>query len=68
MNTRAQGAQDAARRRAERQRSQEPPSGDDAEALRAYVAEQADALDALRHELEERMQSVAGAQVLAPRS
>ncbi len=62
-DTRAHGVQDAARRRAERQRSHEAPCGDDAEALRAYMAEQADALSLLRQELEERMQSVAGAQV-----
>ena len=55
--------QDAARRRAERPRAQAAPGGEDAEALRAYVAEQMDAMSGLQQELEERMHSVAGAQV-----
>ena len=58
----AQG-QDAARRRMERPRSQAAAGGEDAEALRAYVVEQVDAMAGLRQDLEERIHSVAGAQV-----
>ena len=61
----AQG-QDAARRRTERPRSQAASGGGDSEALRAYVAEQVDAMAGLREELEERMHGVVGAQVPLP--
>ncbi len=47
----------------ERPRSQAASGGGDSEALRAYVAEQVDAMAGLRQELEDRMHGVVGAQV-----